>query len=52
MKNELKYKLKIIRIHNNTEFINDDFKILFKNFEVTIKFIVIYILKQNELNEV
>ena len=52
MKNESKYKLKIVRIDNNTEFINDDFKILFKNLEVIMKSIVIYTLEQNKLSEV
>ena len=52
MKNELEYKLKIVRIDNNTEFINDDFKILLRDSEVTIKPIVTYTPEQNELSEV
>ena len=52
MKNESEYKLKIVRINNNTEFINDDFKTLLKDSEVTIKLIVTYIPEQNELSEV
>ena len=52
MKNESEYKLKIVRIDNDTEFINDDFKALLKNSEVIMKFIVIYTSEQNELSEV
>ena len=52
VKNELEYKLKIVRIDNDTEFINDDFKILLKNLKVIIKLIVTYTSKQNGLSEV
>ena len=45
VKNESKYKLKIVRIDNNTEFINDDFKILLRDSKVIIKFIVTYTLE-------
>ena len=42
VKNELECKLKIVRINNDTKFINDDFKTLLKDSEVIIKLIVVY----------
>ena len=52
MKNESGYKLKIVRINNDIKFINDDFKVLLKNSEVTMKLTVIYTPEQNKLSEV
>ena len=34
MKNEFGYKVKIVRLNNNIEFINSKFKEYFKNFEI------------------
>ena len=40
------------RLNNNIEFINNDFKELFKRSEIIIKSIVTYTLEQNGLSEV
>ena len=45
-------KIKIIRIDNNIEFINEEFEKLFKNSDIVIESIVTYTPEQNGLSEV
>ena len=52
VKNESNYRVKIVRLDNEIEFINDKFRKLFKNSEVILKFVVIYIFKINKLSEI
>ena len=50
MKNESDCRLKIVRIDNGIEFINDEFKTLLKDSGVILKFTVVYISEQNGLS--
>ena len=52
MENESGCKLKIVRIDNGTEFINDEFKTLLKDSGVIMKPTVAYTPEQNGLSEV
>ena len=52
MKNESGCKVKIVRIDNKTEFVNDEFKEHFKDLEIVWESTIVYTSKQNELSEV
>ena len=52
VENEFDYRVKIIRLDNDIEFINDKFRKLFEGLEVILKFIIIYISKINKLSEI
>ena len=52
MKNESGCKVKIVRIDNKTEFVNDEFKEYFKNSGIVWESTVVYTSEQNGLSEV